>query len=274
VIITGATGGIGAASAHALSARGARLTLVDVSSDRLDELVAELGAERAVGVVADVSDSEQMVAAAAAAIDRYGRIDVVFANAGITLDPPATIATSDPIAYERVIEVNLLGVVRTVRACLPAIAATGGHVLGTSSIYAFANGVANSAYAASNAGVEAYLRALRAELAHTGATAGVLYPGWVETPIADSSHGGDEIATRIVDRGFRGKWGVPVAPEQIAAAVVKGIERRSARIFEPKRWASVSALRGVVNRSTDRRLDRDSDMHELVSELERRRREP
>jgi len=110
-------------------------------------------------------------------VERFGGVDVVFANAGITVDPPATIAGVDAVAFERVIEVDLLGMWRTVRAALPQVIERRGHVLVTASCYSFLNGMLNAAYAMSKAGVEQFGRALRSELAVHGATAGVLYPG-------------------------------------------------------------------------------------------------
>jgi hypothetical protein len=87
-------------------------------------------------------------------------------------------------------------------------------------------------------------RSLRVELASEGASAGVLYPGWVATPMADSTRGGNESVTQLKERAFRGPLGTYIPPEQIADAVVAGIETRAARIIEPKRWSPVSAMRG------------------------------
>jgi hypothetical protein len=93
----------------------------------------------------------------------FGKVDVVFANAGIANDPPTTLAAADLDAYERVINVDLHGVIRTIKPALPEIIANQGHVLITASVYAFVNGVANSAYAASKAAVEMLGRSLRLE---------------------------------------------------------------------------------------------------------------
>jgi len=98
------------------------------------------------------------------------KVDVVFANAGIANDPPTTLAAADLDAYERVINVDLHGVIRTIKPALPEIIANQGHVLITASVYAFVNGVANSAYAASKAAVEMLGRSLRLELAPASST--------------------------------------------------------------------------------------------------------
>jgi NAD(P)-dependent dehydrogenase (short-subunit alcohol dehydrogenase family) len=151
VIITGAAGGIGAASARALVARRAQVTLVDLSQDAVDELAASLPADRVLARAADVTKVEQMIGVVQATRARFGKVDVVFANAGIANDPPVTLDAAELEAYERVIEVDLLGVVRTIKPALPEVIANQGYVLITASIYAFVNGVINSAYAVSKA---------------------------------------------------------------------------------------------------------------------------
>ena len=181
VLITGAAGGIGAAAARALQARGANVVLADLGPGAVSALARELGGDRALALTVDVTDTAALADAVDRTVDRFGSLDVVFANAGIAADPPATIATIDEATFERVVEVDLLGVWRTVRAALPYIIAARGHVLVTASVYAYVNGMANAPYAVSKAGVEQLGRALRTELAIHGATAGVLYPGWVQT---------------------------------------------------------------------------------------------
>jgi NAD(P)-dependent dehydrogenase (short-subunit alcohol dehydrogenase family) len=151
VIITGAAGGIGAASARALVARRAQVTLVDLSQDAVDELAASLPADRVLARAADVTKVEQMIGVVQATRARFGKVDVVFANAGIANDPPVTLDAAELEAYERVIEVDLFGVVRTIKPALPEVIANQGYVLITASIYAFVNGVINSAYAVSKA---------------------------------------------------------------------------------------------------------------------------
>lgn len=274
VVITGATGGIGAACARALLGRGARLVLVDLNQDALDTFAATLDAERVLALAADVSSLEQMRSVADRAVAVFGRIDVVFANAGIAANPPVTVLSSDPDRYERIIEVDLLGVYRTVKACIDEVVRNKGYVLINASIYAFINGIANSAYATSKAGIEMFGRSLRAELAHTGARAGVLYPGWVATPIAEVAHGANPTATAMVRRAFKGPLGSQIEPEQIATAVVNGIEQRAARIIEPKRWLPVSLLRGVVSAVGDAWLDHDAPMAAMTKQLEAESRVP
>ena len=268
VIVTGAGGGIGSATTRALVQRGAHVTLVDLSQASVDAVATTLPAEPVLALAADVTSAEQMTAAVDAAVERFGRLDVVFANAGISNDPPTTLAAADLDAYEKVIEVDLLGVVRTIKPALPEIIRNGGYVLITASIYAFFNGVINSAYASSKAAVEMLGRSLRVELASEGASAGVLYPGWVATPIADATRGHNEAVTQLKERSFPGPLGKFIPPEQIADAVVAGIEARAARIIEPKRWIPLSTMRGAVNIAADRHLERDQETRRLIKRVD------
>jgi NAD(P)-dependent dehydrogenase (short-subunit alcohol dehydrogenase family) len=129
VLVTGASGGIGAATVRALVAKGARVTLVDLKQDAVDKVAATLPGDQVLAVAADVTSIDQMTAATAAAVERFGKLDVVFANAGIANDPPTTLASANLDAYERVIEVDLLGVVRTIKPALPQIIENKGYVL-------------------------------------------------------------------------------------------------------------------------------------------------
>jgi NAD(P)-dependent dehydrogenase (short-subunit alcohol dehydrogenase family) len=272
VLITGAAGGIGAAVAAALHRRGASLVLVDVVSSDLDGVAAALGKDRVVIAYADVTQREQLDAAVATALATFGRLDVVLANAGISSGTQAsTIRSAEDGIFEKVLGVNLLGVWNTVRAVLPHVVESGGYILLTSSTYAYLNGLANAPYAASKAGVEQLGRALRTELAGTDATAGVLYPGWVSTPIADVAFGGDDIATALVAKAFPTPLRRPISTNKLARGVVRGIERRAPRIQVPGRWIPISLLRGIVNPISDAMLGRNADIIRLTTELDGRR---
>jgi len=267
VLITGACGGIGRAVARALYARGASLVLTDLSQESLDEMATGMDPERVLALALDVTDMAATKAVVAQTIGKFGRLDVAFANAGIS-GGPASIANIDEALFERVLEVDMLGVWRTVRASLPHIIEARGHVLITASIYAFTNGMVNAPYAMAKAGIEMFGRALRAELAGTGTSAGVLYPGWVDTAIAKPAFGGDATATEMVRRAFPGPLGKPIAPSVVAEAVVKGIERRAPRIIVPGFWSPLSAMRGLVNIASDAILDRDRHLHGLMRAID------
>jgi NAD(P)-dependent dehydrogenase (short-subunit alcohol dehydrogenase family) len=266
-LVTGAAGGIGLASARALSARGARVVLCDVQAAEVERQAQALGVDRALGLGVDVTDRAAMDRAVEATVERFGGLDVIFANAGIAPDPPTTIATIDESMFERVVEVDLLGVWRTVRAGLEQVVARRGHVLLTSSIYAFANGVINGAYAASKAGVEQLGRALRTELAADGASAGVLYPGWVDTAMVHASVDQHASVLRIHESLTPRPLAKRIPPETVAKAVVRGIERRAPRIFVPRIWTPLSVLRGGLNPLIDRALDRNAELHAVLRDV-------
>lgn len=264
IVVTGAAGGIGASTARALVDRGANVVLVDLTPAALEPLAAGLPAAQVLVAPADVTDLAAMQGVVDGAVRRFGAVDVVFANAGIAQDPPTSFAAADLDAFERVIEVDLLGVVRTIKAALPEIVRNEGQILITSSIYAFVNGVINSPYAASKAAVESLGRSLRVELARDGVSVGVLYPGWITTGITEVARGENAAATRLKARGFRGPLGRFIPPERIARAVVEGLERRAARIIHPRFWAPVSAIRGLVNIVSDRYLAADAEAQRLI----------
>src|SRR4051794_33743045 len=150
IFITGAARGIGAEAARQLRAKGARIALAGLEPELLEQRAAELGGDTA-WFEADVSDRDAIEAAVAEAVERFGGIDVVIANAGVAGGGP--VVSMDPDAFETIIDVNLLGVWRTVRASLPHVTARGGYVLPVASLAAALHGPMMSAYAASKAGV-------------------------------------------------------------------------------------------------------------------------
>jgi NAD(P)-dependent dehydrogenase (short-subunit alcohol dehydrogenase family) len=147
-LITGGAGGIGAAVAAKLAERSTNIVLTDLSQDRLDRGAASLPRASLLAVAADVTDATAMQQVVDAAVERFEHLDVVFANAGVGPDRPSTLRTMDPAVFERVIEVDLLGVWRTIRPALEHIVENQGHVLITASVAAFNNGAVNAPYAA------------------------------------------------------------------------------------------------------------------------------
>lgn len=268
-LITGATGGIGAASARALYQQGASLVLTDLSRQTLNDLAAEFDAERVLALPLDVTDAAASKAVVQQIVERFGRLDIAFANAGIAWrNTPATIASCDEAEFEKIIDVDLFGVWRTIRAALPEVQRNHGQIVITSSIYSFVNGMVNAPYAASKAAVEMLGRALRAELAGTGASASVLYPGWTATPITDLAFGGHATASELIESAFPAVLRKQVQPEEIATALVAGLATRSASIIAPARWKPLSMLRGVMSPLSDALLERSTKIHRLVRNIE------
>lgn len=270
VLITGAAGGIGAATARALYTRGATLVLTDVTQQAVDELASQFDAERALPLALDVTDSEATQRVVAQAVARFGRLDIAFANAGVVWrDEPATLRSCTESEFERIVGVDLMGVWKTTKAALPQIVRARGQVVVTSSIYSFLNGMVNAPYAASKAAVEMLGRSLRAELAGTGASASVLYPGWIATPMAQVAFGGHPLITELVHAAYPAFLRDPIAPDVVAQALADGLEKRKPRIVAPRRWVPISLMRGIVNVATDAYLERHSALHALVRKVER-----
>ncbi len=265
VLITGGARGIGLETARAIHARGASVALVDLDPELATESATSIG-ERAIGIGADVAVAEQIEAAVDSAVERLGSVDVVIANAGITPRKTTTRAIGED-EWERIVEVNLLGVWRTIRAGIEQVIANRGQFVLISSSYAHANGIFNSSYATSKAAVEALGRALRAELAPHGASATVAYFAFVKTGLI-----GDIFDNPVADRFRRemvpGILTRPMEVEQVAGALVEGIEQRSARVVEPPVWRPPLFARGLLGPLTDRRLDRDPRVPRFVEEIE------
>lgn len=264
-LVTGAARGIGYETARQLHLRGASVAVVDLDPGEAREAAERIGA-RASGIGADVTDHAAIMQAVAETVERFGGLDVAVANAGIAQSSVATVRGIGTEEWERVFEVDLLGVWRTVRAALPQIVARKGHIVVIGSIYSFANGVLNSPYAVAKAGVEALGRGLRAELTPLGASAGVAYFGWVDTKLVQ-----DGFARPHSDRLEENlpRWLLKrITPDEAGAALVRGIEGRAPRTFAPKWWRYVSAFRGLLNPILDRRFDRDQKMLETVRAVE------
>ncbi|HET6508949.1 MAG TPA: SDR family oxidoreductase [Baekduia sp.] len=182
-LITGASSGIGAATARAAAAAGHRLVLAARSTDRLEALAAELGGpERALAVATDVTEWDDNVAVVAAATETFGRLDVVFANAGF--GAARGWLSETPEHWRAMVLTNVLGAAYTVRAALPALKETKGHILITGSV-AGRRGVAGSLYSATKWAVTGMGEAIRQDVNDTGIRTTVIEPGGVETPFFD-----------------------------------------------------------------------------------------
>jgi NAD(P)-dependent dehydrogenase (short-subunit alcohol dehydrogenase family) len=264
-LVTGAARGIGYETARQLHMRGASVAVVDLDPGQTQEAAERIG-ERAIGIGADVTDGAAIMQAVAETVERFGGLDVAVANAGIA---QATVATARGIGseeWERVFEVDMLGVWRTVRAALPQIVERRGHIVVTSSVYAFVNGVFNSPYAAAKSGVESLGRSLRMELLPLGASAGVAYFGFVDTRLVQDAF--ERRHTNRMEEIFPGFLLKRITSDEAGAVVVRGIEGRAARTFAPKWWRYLSALRGILNPILDRRMERSATAIAAVRAIE------
>jgi NAD(P)-dependent dehydrogenase (short-subunit alcohol dehydrogenase family) len=263
-LVTGAARGIGYETARQLHLRGASVTVLDIDAAEAREVAERIG-PRAIGLATDVTDHSAVMQSVAETVERFGGLDVVVANAGIAQKQMATVRGIGVEEWERVFEVDMLGVWRTVRAALPQVVERQGHIVVTSSVYAFVNGMLNSPYAVAKSGVESLGRSLRAELTPLGASASVAYFGWVDTKMVQDA---------VAANGDRMQQNLPeflrkrITPDQAGAAVVRGIEERAPRIFAPKWWRYVSAFRGLINPLLDHRMDSDRRVLATIREVE------
>ncbi|OZC45954.1 SDR family oxidoreductase [Rhodococcus sp. RS1C4] len=243
VFITGAARGIGAETARALAARGSKLVLTDVDEEPLLALGVELG-DAAVTVVADVRDLDATQAAVDAGIARFGGIDLVLANAGIS--SYGSVLQVDPATFARVIDINVLGVFHTVRAALPSLIERNGYVLVVSSLAAFAACPGLAAYNASKAGVEQFANALRLEVAHQGVGVGSAHMAWIDTPLVQDAKS-DLGAFREMLEVMPGPFGRTMTVDTCVDAFVAGLEGRKRKVYVPG-WVGVAGkFRAVLN---------------------------
>jgi len=180
-LITGAANGIGAEVARRLHERGAKLILTDLEEGPIKEMATRLGEDRVLAVIADVRELPAMQAAVDRGIERFGGVDIVTANAGISTY--GSVLQVDPAAFRTLIEVNVVGVFNTVRAALPAVLGRRGYLLIVSSGAAYCAFPGTAPYNASKAAVEHFANALRLEVAHLGVGVGSAHMSWIDTPL-------------------------------------------------------------------------------------------
>ncbi len=185
LLITGASSGIGAATARRAAEAGYRVALAARSSDKLASLADDIGRDGAFAIPTDVTEYESQENMVRETLAHFGRLDAVMANAGVGGKPGGF--SGAPIeAWQRIVNVNILGVAYTLRASLEAIRNSRGHVLLTGSV-AGRRIIAGSMYGASKWAVSAIGYALREELRGSGVRVTLLEPGMVDTPFFDEA---------------------------------------------------------------------------------------
>jgi NAD(P)-dependent dehydrogenase (short-subunit alcohol dehydrogenase family) len=216
-LVTGGNGGIGLGLAQALLGAGARVAIWGTSEDKNARAVETLG-EGAAAFACDIADEAAVDGAMAATLERFGRLDSCFANAGTAGGGKRF--TDIPLSeWQRIVRVNLDGTFLTLRAAARHMIerGEGGSLVATSSLTAIEGAPQSEHYAASKSGVVALIQSLAVELARHGIRANALMPGWIETDLnralLQSEIGTSRILPRIPQRRFG-------APEDLGAAAV------------------------------------------------------
>jgi short-subunit dehydrogenase len=248
VLVTGASRGIGRATAEAFAERGCTLGLVARKSEELDGLAETLRGRGGVAHAfpADVGDREQIEAALSRFIEEVGGLDVLVANAGVAhygpfLELPAEEA-------ERMTRVNWLGTVYTVRAALPhMLERAGGRIVIVSSAAGHRAFPSAAVYGATKFAQRGFLEALRHELSETGVGVTGVYPGEVQTHLHD-----DDRAHERMPEWYRPRAAIP--PERVANAIVQAVERSKPAVFVPPITRVLGLVHGLSPALADRLL--------------------
>lgn len=237
-IITGAARGIGAGVARGLHAAGYAVSLVGLEGDLLRQNARALG-ERAISFEADVTDRIGIGNAFEGTRERFGRIDVVVSNAGISnFDLLRTMA---PEHFRRVMAVNVEGTFNAIQASLPHLIETKGYFLGVASIAAAGAPPGMAAYGASKGATENLCNTFRSEVSHLGVDVGVAYFGWLDTDLVKT--GGTHKGFTFVREHLPGPLRA-IAPFEISVdAIIAGVKHRRNVVVAPGWVRMALALR-------------------------------
>ena len=214
--ITGSAGGIGLATARRFLEEGARVVLCDVGAERVAQAARDLdpGGERVLGLVVDVTERAQIDAMVERTRARFGRIDVLVNNAGITKD--ARLVKMTEAQFDAVIDVNLKGVFECTQAVAETMIAQGaGVILNASSVVGLYGNFGQTNYAATKAGVIAFTKVWARELGPRGVRANAVCPGFVRTPILDAMP--PEVLAKLVAKVPLGRMAEPAEVASVYA---------------------------------------------------------
>jgi short-subunit dehydrogenase len=250
VLLTGATGGIGQAIARALDERGARLLLTARRAEQLERIAESLGG-RPQALPADLTYD------ASALSERAGAVDVLVANAALPASGPIDDFTPEQI--DRALDVNLRAPIQLTRALLPGMVERGsGHVVLVSSLSGKVASVGSSLYSATKFGLRGFASGLRADLHDSGVGVTVVFPGFVSD------------AGMLADSGVQlPRWVGTRKPDQVAEAVVRGIEQERAEIDVAPLSLRAGAFAGSVAPATFARIQRRLGSAELSDAIAR-----
>jgi len=216
-VVTGASSGIGAATARALAGQGAAVAVGARRKDRLDELVEGIVGDggRALAAEVDVADEDAAGAFVKKAHDELGGLDILVNNAGVMLLGP--VHDADTGEWRTMIDVNLLGLLYCTHAALPLMAGSGGgHIVNVSSVAGRRASAGAAVYNMTKFGVHAFSEALRQEALHSNIRVTIVAPGFVDTEL--QGHNENPVVQQGVER-MRDQIGEVLQPEDIADAI-------------------------------------------------------
>ncbi len=268
-IVTGASSGIGEATARCLAKAGYTVVLAARRADLLDGIVADIAAQggTACSVPTDLSDSEQTSALVKTVLDTFGRVDVLVNNAGY--GPPYALEQMDRTALRHVFDVNLLAGMQLIAELTPTMRNQGGgRIINISSLTRYVGAPLASAYAATKGGMEAMTACMRLELSPWNIQFTTIVPGFVDTPTFDKSREAGKHLRDDPENPYRqlmsdlddfaaDQLKSAVSPEDVGKAVVKAVtaDVPKTRYFVPKSARTAARMFGSLpDRFADRLL--------------------
>jgi NAD(P)-dependent dehydrogenase (short-subunit alcohol dehydrogenase family) len=268
-IVTGASSGIGEATAHCLAKAGFSVVLAARRADLLDSIVADIDAQggKALSVPTDLSNAEETSALVRTTLDTFGRVDVLVNNAGYS--PPYALEQMDRTALRHVFDVNLLSGMQLIAELTPSMREQGGgRIINISSLTRYVGAPLVAAYAATKGGMEAMTACLRLELSPWNIQLSLIVPGFVDTPTFDKSRAAGQHMRDDPSNPYR-KWNAnledfaadqfksAIPPEDVGKAVVKAatVDSPKTRYFVPKPVRTAARMFGALpDRVADRLL--------------------
>lgn len=218
IIITGASSGIGKATAKLLAEKGAKLTIVARRKDRLEALKAELPNSDVLVAEADVTDFDSLKRAADATLEAYGRIDAIYNNAGIMPTNPLSKLLRDE--WAKTLETNVMGVLNGIAAVLPTmIEQKRGHILATDSVLGHVIVPDLAVYSGAKYAIRAIMEGLRQEQHENGIKTSIISPGVVNSEIFNSI-----TDAKSREEQIQTQKAIGLDPEQVARAVAFAID--------------------------------------------------